>query len=497
MISKNAIQLLKTRYCREGENPEDVYKRTAKALSGGDSAFEDILYNLMLHKYFLPNSPALFNSGFANMMHACCALGIEDNMESIANFQYTLMMMFKYGAGVGVNYSKLRSKDSSLSGGGTSSGILSLMKVTEANTEYVKQGGYRRGANMSLLWYHHPEIIDFVQSKLKGHFPNMNLSVMVDNYFMDRVSTDEYFEMKDPHTLKVTNKLKYKDFFDILTACAWSCGCPGLVFFDRINQDNKFYPEVIIDTTNPCAESPIPVNSLCCLGSINLSKLVKGNEFNFDKFREVLSNATKALLNMNRIGWYPFDYMKEAMDKFKPIGTGIMGFADALIKLGIYYDSQDCLDFIDTIGKVYKEVTDSVAEDSFYRRIVAPTGSLSILADCSSGVEPIFSEVFERHLTVGKIEETREIYKSQYVRAAHEITPEWHVNIQAQWQKWVDGGISKTINLPYSASIDDVKHAYIQAYKLGCKGITVYRDMSKNEQVLYAKHGCEGETCYL
>lgn len=174
-----------------------------------------------------------------------------------------------------------------------------------------------------------------------------------------------------------------------------------------------------------------------------------------------------------------------------------MGFADALIKLGIKYDSQDTLDFIDSVGKVYKEVTDAVSPDSFYHRIIAPTGSLSILADCSSSVEPIFAEVFERHLTVGKIEETRDFYKSEYVRTAHEISPEWHIKIQAQWQKWADGGISKTINLPYEASIDDVKNAYKLAWELGCKGITAYRDGSKESQVLYVKHGCEGDTCYL
>ena len=497
MLKNNAITLLEQRYCRNKEEPINVYIRTAKALSNGDKKLEERLFDAISKGYFLPNSPALYNSGFSNMMHACCALGIEDNMESIANFQYTLMMMFKYGAGVGVNYSKLRAKDSGLSTGGSSSGVLSLMNVTEACTNYVKQGGFRRGANISLLWYHHPEIIDFIQSKLKGHYSNMNLSVMVDDNFMKGITTDEKFDLIDPHTKEKKGSVRYSDLFDIICACAWSSGCPGLVFFDRINKDNKFYPDVIIDTVNPCAESPIPTNSLCCLGSINISKLVKGNEFNFTKFQELLELGMKALLNMNKIGWYPFDYMKEAMDKFNPIGLGIMGFADALIKLGIYYDSKDALDFIDDIGVVYKEITDSVCPDAFYHRIIAPTGSLSILADCSASVEPIFSEVFERHLTVGKIEETRDFYKSEYVRTAHEIEPEWHVNIQAQWQKWADGGISKTVNLPRFASIENVKDIYKYAWDKGCKGITIYRDFSKDEQVLYSKPSCEGDTCYL
>lgn len=321
LLSKNAIELLQKRYCRSGEAPLDVYKRTADTLGTDDKSKERLFY-LMSNSYFLPNSPALFNSGYSNMMHACCALGIEDNMESIANFQYTLMMMFKYGAGVGVNYSNLRSKETPLSGGGTSSGILSLMNVTEANTEYVKQGGYRRGANISLLWYWHPEIIDFIQSKLKGHYPNMNLSVMVDDEFMAKVDTDEKFFFTDPHTKVKTGSIKYKDLFDVISACAWSSGCPGLVFFSRINRDNKFYPDVIIDTVNPCAESPIPTNSLCCLGSVNISKFVRKGEFDYERFSDVASDGIKALVNMNKIGWYPFDYMKEAMDKFNPVGLG-------------------------------------------------------------------------------------------------------------------------------------------------------------------------------
>ena len=208
MISNNAKKLLEARYCRDGETPADVYVRAAKFLAKDDQSLYEPLLHAMNVGNFLPNSPALHNSGYGNMMHACCALGVEDNMQSIANFMYTLMIMFKHGAGVGVNYSPVRSADTLLSSGGTSSGVVSLLKVTEANTEYVKQGGYRRGANMSLLWYYHPEIIDFVQSKLRGDLNNMNLSVMVDNKFMEGVKTDEFFEMVDPHTLAVHGKMR-------------------------------------------------------------------------------------------------------------------------------------------------------------------------------------------------------------------------------------------------------------------------------------------------
>lgn len=495
MISKNAIELLTKRYCRDNESPEHVYKRTANFISDGDLVFAEILYDIMTKGYFLPNSPALFNAGYRNMMHACCVLDIDDNMESIAEFEYRMTMMFKHGAGVGTNYSKLREKNAKLSSGGTSSGVMSLIDVQDKKIDYVKQGGFRRGAGMGILWYWHPEILDFIQRKIKGGVTNLNLSVMVDDNFFKNLDKKLYF--KSPVGEIKYSGMKHKDLFELICFCAWSCGCPGLLFFDRINKDNPLYPDVIIDKTNPCSESPLIDNTLCCLGSINLSKLVRNNEFNYEKFIDIIKLSTQALLNMNKLGWYPFDSMKEAMDKYNPIGLGVMGFADCLIKLNIYYDSQECLDFIDKIGKILNEETKKITPNSFYRTIIAPTGSLSILADCSSGIEPVFSDVFERVLTVGKIEETREIYKSEYCKTAFEITPEAHLNVLAQWQKWITGGVSKTINMPSFASIDDVKKIYFKAWELGCKGITIYRDMSKETQVLYRKPSCEGESCNL
>jgi ribonucleoside-diphosphate reductase alpha chain len=497
VISKNAELLLKNRYCHKDESPDHVLVRTANTI-GFDKISRQTIYEDMFNGFFFPNSPAIYNAGFSNMMHACCALGIEDNMKSIADFMYTMTMMFKHGAGVGANYSKLRSKDEKLSSGGSSSGVISLMKVVDSLTDYVKQGGYRRGANMSILDFNHPEIVDFCNTKLKGGLTNMNLSVMLTDDFMNKIDTEDSFQLVDPSSGNNYGKMKYRDLFDIIAFCAWSCGCPGLLFFDRINRDvnHERYPDVVITTTNPCSESPIPTNSLCCLGSMNLSEFVNKGEFNYQLFEDKVGLYTKALLNMNKIGLYPFDFMKEAMDKWNPIGLGVMGFADALIKMEIYYDSQACLDFIDSVGKIYKDVSEYFAGDSFYQRIIAPTGSLSILADCSSGIEPVFSEIFERDLTVGKIEETRDIYKSKYTRVAHSIEPEWHLKVQAKWQEWVDGGISKTVNLHNGASIRDVKNIFRKAWKLGAKGVTIYRNLSKDKQVLYTK-GCDGESCYL
>lgn len=497
MPSNNAIQLLKARYCMNGEGPEDVYKRVANTLGNGDNGFSDKLYDLMAKGIFLPNSPALFNAGYNNMLHACCALGIEDNMESIAQFGYNMQMMFKHGAGVGANYSYLREKDSPLSNGGSSSGVMSLLNVVDKQVDYVKQGGKRRGAAMSILFYWHPEILSFVQAKIKGGLENMNLSVMVTDEFMKAVKESTNVDIISPKNGTIS-KINAADLFDIISFCAWSCGCPGLLFFDRINEDNRDYPSMVIDTTNPCSESPIPKNSLCTLGSINLSKFVRNGEFNFERFADVVELGETALLNMNKVGWYPFDFMKEAMDKYNPVGLGVMGFADALIKLEVMYDSTGALEFIDRLGAIYKTVTNNVAPDSFYKRIIAPTGSLSILADCSSGIEPVFADVFERNLTVGKIEETRDIYKSKYCRVSHDIAPEWHLKIQAAWQKWADGGISKTINLPHDATFRDVRDSYLRAWENRTKGVTVYRDMSKDEQVLYRKpQACSDESCML
>jgi ribonucleoside-diphosphate reductase alpha chain len=497
MLSNNAIQLLQKRYCRNGEEPLNVFRRSAHVLSGGDETLEKELVELQSKGIFLPNSPALFNAGFEHpMLHACCALGIEDNMESIAKFGYTMQMMFKYGAGVGCNYSYLREKDAPLSNGGTSSGVLSLLDVVNKQVDYVKQGGYRRGAAMSILFYWHPEAIDFIGAKIKGGLENMNLSIMVNDNFMLAVERSEEFDIVSMKQ-GVVGRMNAADMFDQIAWSAWKCGCPGLLFFDRINKDNPYYPDLIIDTTNPCSESPIPKDSLCTLGSINLSKFVRNGEFNFDRFGSVVEISEKALLNMNKFGWYPFDFMEVAMDKYNPVGLGLMGFADACIKMEVMYDSDGCIDFIRAIGEIYKRISDGVAEGSLYKRIIAPTGSLSILADCSSGIEPVFADVFERNLTVGKIEETRDIYKSKYCRVSHDISPEWHLKVQAEWQSWVDGGISKTINMPHSATYRDVRNAYLQAWKNGVKGVTVYRDMSKGEQVLYRKPSCSDGECML
>jgi ribonucleoside-diphosphate reductase alpha chain len=279
---------------------------------------------------------------------------------------------------------------------------------------------------------------------------------------------------------------------------SWVSGDPGMLFFDRINKDNKLFPEVVLDTTNPCSEVALPHYGACCLGSINISKFVEKDNFNFDKFQRSVKMGARALLNMNTISFYPLPQIRKQMEDLNPIGLGIMGFADTLIMLGIRYDSKEALDFIKQLSVPYIQGTEDVAPDSFYKRIIAPTGSLSILADCSSGVEPVFAKAFERRLTLGVIEETRDIYKSEFCVTAHQISPDWHLEIQRAWQGVVDGGISKTINMPADASVEDIKQVYTKAWKFGLKGVTIFRDNSIDGVLVPTeRQKCGDEFCNL
>jgi ribonucleoside-diphosphate reductase alpha chain len=500
MLTNNAVALIKERYAYRGESVEDVFKRVAKCLSINDQQFEKELYNLMIEGVFLPNSPCIRNAGRKRgLLHACFILQVEDNVGSIFDAVKNMALIFKQGGGVGINYSPLRPRGAPLSSGGTSTGALSFMNIFNQVTDTIRQGGFRRGANMGILNYTHPEIYDFCRIKLRGKLANFNLSVLVDDEFMKAAT-----QRKDKSFDLIHNNIKYgtaraKDILDLVALGSWACGDPALLFKDRINKDNKLYPQVVLDTVNPCSEVALPPYGACCLGSVNVSKFVEGNNFNFDKFYSVVKLAARALLHMNIISYYPLPQIRHVMQDLNPIGTGIMGFADALIMLSIKYDSDECLKFIDQLAKPYIQGTEEVAKDSFYKRIIAPTGSLSILADCSSGIEPVFSKSFYRHLSTGTIKETRDIYNSEYVREAHEVSPDWHLAVQAKWQSVIDGGLSKTINLPATASVEDVKKIYIKAWKMGVKGVTVFRDGSIEGVLEKAEVApkCEDGVCYL
>lgn len=495
MFSVNAVNLINLRYRHKNESVDGVFQRVARALSINDKKFEKELYATMTEGIFLPNSPALRNAGRKRgMLHACFILPCEDSMTEIFETLKNMATIFKFGGGVGINFSKLRPMGAALSSGGTSSGAISFMGVFDAITRTVKQGGFRRGALMGILNPEHPEILDFCRAKLKGDLTNFNLSIMITDKFMKKAINHGIIELK--HEKTVYNKIRARDILDLVSLGTWVGGDPGLLFKDRVNKDNKLYPDVVLDTTNPCSEVALPPYGACCLGSINVSKFVEGDTFNFTRFTDVIQMATRALLHMNILGHYPLQPIAKLMTDLNPIGLGIMGFADALIMLGIKYDSQACLDFITELGKPYKEVTDSIATESFYRRIIAPTGSLSILADCSHGIEPIFDRRYERQVVAGTFSEGKDMYFSEHARTAHEISPDWHLNVQAKWQSIIDGGVSKTINVPKNTSVDEIKKIYIKAWKAKVKGVTIFRDGSI-PGTLKSTTKCEGESCAL
>ena len=348
---------------------------------------------------------------------------------------------------------------------------------------------------MGILNCNHPEVIDFIRAKLVGELSNFNISVMLSDNFMEKVENGGKVDLV--HGAKKFGSVKARDILDLVSFCSWCCGDPGVLFLDRINRDNPFRDRFVIDTTNPCSEVALPAYGACCLGSLNLSKYVSKNKFEFEKFERDCWAAVRMLRNMNYLSWYPLPQIAETMREFFPIGVGVMGFADVLIKLGIRYDSEECVSFVKDLGIAYKAGTEEIGKGCFYKRVIAPTGSLSILAGCSSGIEPVFAPVVERTLSpdLGVLVEEKELYRSEFARFAHQVSPEWHLRVQAAWQEQVDGGVSKTINMPYETGVDQVKQIYLDAWKAGVKGVTVFRSGCKEGTLRELK--CDGESCQL
>lgn len=494
-LSDNAKHLLKTRYCRNNERPEDVFVRVAEAVGKANNKqkeYKKILTDLD----FIPNSPCLRNANYSNMNKACFVLPIEDSMDSLFKSLHDAGIIFKGGGGCGYNFSNLREEGASISAGGTSSGAISFMKIFNAIIEAVKSGGFRRGASMGILDYDHPEILNFIKLKLGNDLmTNFNLSVLVDDDFMKKIDKDENIYLRSRKDKRiVTGAVKARDIFDIICYSAWICGDPGMVYVDRVNKDNPYNER--IKACNPCGEQFLFPYESCCLGSINLSNCVtkKGN-LNKTKLKKLSVLGTKFLLDVNKITKFSVEQCYKQQYKYNRVGLGVMGFADMLVKMGVYYDSEKTLKIIDEIGKIMLTEAKKITPNSASVLSIAPTGSLSIIANCSASIEPIFSRNYQRKLTsdVGTISESR---LGKYVRTAHEVSPDWHLRIQSRWQKWIDNGVSKTINLPHDASIGDIKDIYYKAWKWGAKGITVYRDGCKGEQVYYSQK-CDGEECHL
>ena len=359
-LTSAAISLMKQRYCSHGEKYKDVFPRVGKTLAAQMNSDDDAkrFTEIMEDLDFLPNSPCLRNAGYSNMVKACFYLPIEDSMESIFQTLQQSALVFKGGGGVGYNFSNLREKGAKLAHGGTSSGVLSFLRIYNAITEAVKQGGFRRGASLGALDVNHPEILDFIKEKLTpGSMNNFNLSVMVDDEFMKGVESDDKVFLRSRLDKRVIKgKLNCRDLFNIITYSAWLTGDPGLLFFDSLNRDNPYYPKKVIHGTNPCGEVGLFPYESCCLGSINLSNFVtKEKEFDRDRFSEMVRISTKFLMAMNKICEFPISDCYIAQAKYLRMGLGVMGFADMLMKMEIMYDSQEALDIIDVICPIMQE----------------------------------------------------------------------------------------------------------------------------------------------
>ncbi|MGQ9460284.1 MAG: vitamin B12-dependent ribonucleotide reductase [Candidatus Bathyarchaeaceae archaeon] len=558
-LTVNALEVLTRRYLlkdeteRIVETPTEMFRRIAKAIakvdgkySGNPKENEKIFYEMMARLEFIPNSPTLFNAGTKlGQLSACFVLPVEDSLESIFAAVKNMALIEQTGGGVGFNFSRLRPKgDIVKSTKGVASGPVSFMRVFDTATEVIKAGGKRRGAMMGILRVDHSDIIEFITSKQKPEFlSNFNISVSVTDDFMKTLEEDGEYWLINPRNQEKVRKLKAKDVWNLMAKSAWASGDPGVIFIDEINRHNPT-PEIgKIEATNPCGEQPLLPYESCNLGSINLLRMVEDGKINWEKLIETVRNAVHFLDNVIDANRYPLKQIEEITKANRKIGLGIMGFADTLIKLGIRYDSEEALQFAERLMKFIEEEAHKksveIGEErgsfpNFERSIwkdkynamrnatvttIAPTGSISIIAGCSSGIEPIFAISFIRNVLSGtrlfetnplferiakergfysaklleeiaktgsvqKIEGVPEDVKRVFVTAL-DIEPEWHVRMQAAFQKYTDNAVSKTVNLRSEASVEDVRQVFELAWKLKCKGVTVFRYGSKPEQVLY------------
>lgn len=560
-----AIKILEKRYLKKDasgkviESPEEMFWRVARNVAEADSLYgnrisseelSETFFRMMASLDFLPNSPCLMNAGRElQQLAACFVLPVEDSLDSIFETVKQTALIHQSGGGTGFSFSHLRPKDDAVqSTGGIASGPVSFMRVFNMATEVIKQGGTRRGANMGVLRVDHPDIMDFINIKKDPkEMTNFNLSVGVTKAFMEAAEKGSDFSLINPRTKKEVRSLKARDVLDAMVDSAWETGDPGILFLDRINEANPTPQLGEMESTNPCGEVPLLPFEPCVLGSINLSHMVKERngkwETDFEKMRRVIKHAVHFLDNVIDMNQYPLTEISRMAKGNRKIGLGVMGLAHFFIRLGIPYNSQKALEvakgLMSFIQNQARECSMELAEErgvfsnykgSRYDRpggmrlrnatvtTIAPTGTLSLIADCSSGIEPLFALQYTRRaleemefqitdplfLELGE----KEGFMSQaLIESLHEgaslkdlpqipqrirdlfvttfeISPLWHIKIQAAFQEYTDNAVSKTINFPRHATKEDVKEAYMMAHKERCKGITIYRSGSKAEQVL-------------
>jgi ribonucleoside-diphosphate reductase alpha chain len=505
-LSENARKVLEKRYLKDGETPEGMFRRVAHAIASVDerpAEAERSFYEVMDSLEFLPNSPTLMNAGRElGQLAACFVLPVGDSIPEIFEAIKQTALIHKSGGGTGFSFSRLRPKNDLVkTTSGVSSGPVSFMGVFNAATEAIKQGGTRRGANMGMLRVDHPDIVEFIKAKEDPTaLTNFNLSIGITDDFMTAVGSGSRYGLVNPHTWAVVGDLDANEVWSLIVDHAWESGEPGVVFIDRMNQFNPTPSIGSYEATNPCGEQPLLPYESCNLGSINLGKMVFGRKIDWCRLEEVVKIAVRFLDNVIDVNKYPLPEIEEVTKGNRKIGLGVMGFADMLIQLGVKYDSEQALQLA---GEVMQSVRHWALEESARLGVVrglypncstlpgrrnatvttiAPTGTLSIIAGCSSGIEPIFAASFTKNVMDDA--QLGEKNTSEFLRTAHDVSPEYHVRMQDAFQMYTDNAVSKTVNLPHDATREDVKRVFDLAYALDCKGVTVYRDGSRDNQVL-------------
>ncbi|MBI5159333.1 adenosylcobalamin-dependent ribonucleoside-diphosphate reductase [Candidatus Micrarchaeota archaeon] len=568
-VSINAAAVLERRYLlkddegRVVESPQELFERVARTVAGAEKKhdahadvkkIEEKFFKLMSSFKFLPNSPTLMNAGTnIGQLSACFVLPVEDSIKSIFSAVMNSAEIQQSGGGVGFSFSRLRPKgDVVKSTHGAASGPVSFMKVFDVSTDVVKQGGKRRGANMAVLRVDHSDVLDFVTAKYKEKgFENFNLSVAVTDEFMRAAERGAEYALVNPRTGKPMKTMRANDVLDLIAAMAWEVGDPGVIFIDEVNKHNPTPGLGEIESTNPCGEQPLLPFESCNLGSIDVGKFAGKGKVEWEELREAISTAVRFLDDVIDVNKFPLAETEKITKANRKIGLGVMGFADLLVSLGISYNSKQALEFAEKLAsfvqKNAREASKQLAEErgvfpNFEQSAwkvkgervrnatittIAPTGSISIIADCSSGIEPLFAVSFVRSVMEGtklletnrqfeqiakergfysralmhKIAKTGSVQNLKEVPAdvkelfvtALDVPVEQHVKMQAAFQKHVDNAVSKTVNMPHDATIEDVRKAFLLAFKLKCKGITVYRYGSKGEQVLSLGDGKQEE----
>ena len=564
-LTKNALRILQARYLKKddkgnvAESAEEMFRRVAHHVASAEAIFDpqaevaeqaNAFYTMMTALEFLPNSPTLMNAGRdLGQLAACFVLPVEDSLESIFEAVKHTALIHQSGGGTGFSFSHLRPKNDIVSTtSGVASGPVSFMRVFNMATEVIKQGGTRRGANMGILRVDHPDIIEFITAKSDHQeLTSFNLSVGITREFMEALEEGGRIDLIDPRTGRGIATVEVQKVFDLIVECAWGGGEPGVIFLDHINKDNPTPHLGQIESTNPCGEQPLLPYEACNLGSINLVRMIEdapgGSRIDWEKLRRTVRLAVRFLDNVIEVNHYPLPQIEEISRGNRKIGLGVMGFAHFLILMGVSYDSKEGVQLGEEVMRFIKEVGHEASQELAALRgpfpnftgsrydlegnpplrnatitTIAPTGTLSIIANCSSGIEPLFAlsytmraledmELFEIDPVFVRLSKEMGFWRPAMEDAlletgflgseaaipphartlfvtAFEIPPGRHVQMQAAFQRHTDNAVSKTINFPPDASKHDVQEAFLLAYRMGCKGVTIYRSGTRAGQVL-------------